>query len=201
MVEYGELALKEAARYRGKIQVLPKVPIRSLKDFAVWYTPGVAALSRAVHEDGDLSFDAPRLVLKLRKGKTVYLLSTAEPARGAALVLGDYRFQFLSLGLEGDWSPDGAAAELSGTLLTGGKFDLSLTLMNPAALSGKMNLSCDGVPFSALSPFPAHFFPTVTLSGSPFRGELELSVQGGEPRTCRFSFSTPSLSARRRDGG
>ena len=57
MVEYGELALREAAKYRGKIQVLPKVPIRALKDFAVWYTPGVAALSRAVHKDSDLSFE------------------------------------------------------------------------------------------------------------------------------------------------
>ncbi len=147
-------------------------------------------------EDGKLSFDAPRLVVNLKKGKTAYLLSTAEPARGAALLLGDYRFQFLSLGLEGDWSPDGAAVELNGTLLTGGEFDLSLALTNPAALAGKLNLSCDGVPFSVLSPLSAHFFPTVSLSGSPFRGEVELSVQGGEPQTCRFSFSTPSLSAR-----
>jgi malate dehydrogenase (oxaloacetate-decarboxylating) len=34
--------LKEHAKYRGKIQVLSKVPIQSLHDFSVWYTPGVA---------------------------------------------------------------------------------------------------------------------------------------------------------------
>lgn len=28
--------------YQGKIEVVPRVPIRSLDDFAIWYTPGVA---------------------------------------------------------------------------------------------------------------------------------------------------------------
>ena len=43
--------------YRGKVQVVPKVPIRGLSDFALWYTPGVAAASRAVAEDPDRVFD------------------------------------------------------------------------------------------------------------------------------------------------
>ncbi len=29
--------------YGGKVQIVPKVPVRSVHDFAVWYTPGVAA--------------------------------------------------------------------------------------------------------------------------------------------------------------
>jgi malate dehydrogenase (oxaloacetate-decarboxylating) len=37
--------------YRGKIQMAPKVPIRSLDDFATWYTPGVAAPCRAIADD------------------------------------------------------------------------------------------------------------------------------------------------------
>ena len=36
-------ALALHPRYPGKIQVLPRCPIRDLRDFSVWYTPGVAA--------------------------------------------------------------------------------------------------------------------------------------------------------------
>ncbi len=36
-------ALRLHAFYRGKIQMLPKCPVRDLADFAIWYTPGVAA--------------------------------------------------------------------------------------------------------------------------------------------------------------
>lgn len=37
--------------------VAPKVPVRSLDDFSIWYTPGVAAVSRAIEADSDLSFE------------------------------------------------------------------------------------------------------------------------------------------------
>ena len=38
--------------------VVPKVPIRGLKDFAIWYTPGVAAVSEKIKEGGaDASFE------------------------------------------------------------------------------------------------------------------------------------------------
>lgn len=36
-------ALRLHPIYRGKIQIAPKCPVRSLADFAIWYTPGVAA--------------------------------------------------------------------------------------------------------------------------------------------------------------
>lgn len=36
---------------------MPKVPVRSLDDFSVWYTPGVAAVSLAVAKNHDLSFE------------------------------------------------------------------------------------------------------------------------------------------------
>ncbi|MCL4343943.1 MAG: NADP-dependent malic enzyme [Nitrososphaerota archaeon] len=42
--------------YEGKIQVFPKVPIKSYDDFAVIYTPGIAKVAEAVHENRDLSF-------------------------------------------------------------------------------------------------------------------------------------------------
>ena len=34
--------------YRGKLAVTPKCPIRTLEDFAIWYTPGVAAPCREI---------------------------------------------------------------------------------------------------------------------------------------------------------
>jgi len=37
-----EQSAKYHPYYQGKIEVVPRVPIRSLNDFAIWYTPGVA---------------------------------------------------------------------------------------------------------------------------------------------------------------
>ena len=42
------LALEMHEKYRGKVQMLPKCAIRGLEDFAIWYTPGVAAPSREI---------------------------------------------------------------------------------------------------------------------------------------------------------
>ena len=50
-------ALVYSKFYGGKVEIVPKVPVRSLEDFAIWYTPGVAAVSRAIEADPDLSFD------------------------------------------------------------------------------------------------------------------------------------------------
>jgi malate dehydrogenase (oxaloacetate-decarboxylating) len=40
--------------YEGKLQVMPKVPVRTLDDFSIWYTPGVAAACRKIQENPDL---------------------------------------------------------------------------------------------------------------------------------------------------
>ncbi len=39
------------------MQYLPKVPVNSLEDFSIWYTPGVAAVSLEVAKNADLSFE------------------------------------------------------------------------------------------------------------------------------------------------
>lgn len=46
-------ALDAHRRWRGKIQSLPKCPVHGIDDFALWYTPGVAAVARAVAETPD----------------------------------------------------------------------------------------------------------------------------------------------------
>lgn len=43
--------------YQGKIETVPKVPVRSMRDFSLWYTPGIAEVSRAIQADPDRSFD------------------------------------------------------------------------------------------------------------------------------------------------
>jgi len=51
-----KLALAYHPYYEGKVQVMPKCPIRSPYDFAIWYTPGVAAPCRAIKENPELVF-------------------------------------------------------------------------------------------------------------------------------------------------
>jgi malate dehydrogenase (oxaloacetate-decarboxylating) len=43
--------------YRGKVEIVPKACIRSLDDFAIWYTPGVAAPCRAIEKDPELVYE------------------------------------------------------------------------------------------------------------------------------------------------
>jgi malate dehydrogenase (oxaloacetate-decarboxylating) len=47
----GVEALRLHRYYGGKVQVMPKCPIEGLADFAIWYTPGVAAASKAIADD------------------------------------------------------------------------------------------------------------------------------------------------------
>lgn len=43
--------------YRGKIETALKCAVRSFDDFAIWYTPGVAAPCRAIAEDPELVYE------------------------------------------------------------------------------------------------------------------------------------------------
>jgi malate dehydrogenase (oxaloacetate-decarboxylating) len=52
-----QLAPKLHRFYEGKMQVMPKCAITSPDDFAVWYTPGVAAPCRMIQADPEKSFE------------------------------------------------------------------------------------------------------------------------------------------------
>jgi len=52
-----ERALRLHPYYHGKVQVLPKCPVTDLSDFAVWYTPGVAAPCLAIRDEPDLVYE------------------------------------------------------------------------------------------------------------------------------------------------
>jgi malate dehydrogenase (oxaloacetate-decarboxylating) len=43
--------------YEGKVQVLPKCAVSSPSDFAIWYTPGVAAVCKEIQANPDKSFE------------------------------------------------------------------------------------------------------------------------------------------------
>jgi malate dehydrogenase (oxaloacetate-decarboxylating) len=62
-------ALRLHPLYRGKLAVAPKCPIRSLDDFAVWYTPGVAAPCR------DIAQHPERVFAHTNKGNFVAVVS------------------------------------------------------------------------------------------------------------------------------
>ena len=57
------------AFYRGKIQTIPKCPVRSAEDFALWYTPGVAAPCRDIQRTPEAVYDLTN------KGNTVAVVS------------------------------------------------------------------------------------------------------------------------------
>src|SRR3989442_14017063 len=46
-----ELSAKYHPFYEGKVEVVPKVPIRGNDDFAIWYTPGVAEACLQIKAD------------------------------------------------------------------------------------------------------------------------------------------------------
>jgi malate dehydrogenase (oxaloacetate-decarboxylating) len=60
LLERAEKPARESLRlhpqYRGKIEVVPKCPIDSIDDFAIWYTPGVAAACTAIQRDPELVY-------------------------------------------------------------------------------------------------------------------------------------------------
>jgi len=57
------------AKYRGKIQSLPKVPVRGMEDLSVWYTPGVAEPCKEIKEDKEKVYEYTN------KGNTVAVIS------------------------------------------------------------------------------------------------------------------------------
>jgi malate dehydrogenase (oxaloacetate-decarboxylating) len=55
--------------YRGKIEVVPKCRVRDFDDFAIWYTPGVAAPCRDIEKNPDAVFQ------HTNKGNSVAVIS------------------------------------------------------------------------------------------------------------------------------
>jgi malate dehydrogenase (oxaloacetate-decarboxylating) len=73
LLEKAQQPAREAMRlhlfYRGKIQTALKCPVHSHHDFAIWYTPGVAAPCKAIQANLDASYELTN------RGNTVAVVS------------------------------------------------------------------------------------------------------------------------------
>ncbi len=69
--ELKEKALNLHKFFRGKIQTLPKVPVRNREDLSIWYTPGVAEPCKEIQEDNEKVYDYTN------KGNMVAVISDA----------------------------------------------------------------------------------------------------------------------------
>jgi len=84
-------AMKLHPFYKGKIEVVPKCCIRSMDDFAIWYTPGVAAPCKAIHEDPEQVLEhtsKSNLVAVVSDGTRVLGLGNIGPAAGLPVMEG-----------------------------------------------------------------------------------------------------------------
>ncbi|HNU72578.1 MAG TPA: NADP-dependent malic enzyme [Thermodesulfobacteriota bacterium] len=84
-------SLKMHPFYRGKIEVVPKCVIRSIDDFAIWYTPGVAAACKEIQQDPEKSFvhtNRANLVGIVTDGTRVLGLGDIGPLAGMPVMEG-----------------------------------------------------------------------------------------------------------------
>ncbi len=55
--KWKEIAPDYHAYYQGKVEVMPKCAIRSLQDFSIWYTPGVAEACLQIEKDKEKAYE------------------------------------------------------------------------------------------------------------------------------------------------
>lgn len=78
-MDYKKQALALSQAHQGKIEMQSKLPIETMADLAVAYTPGVAEVSRVIHQDASLAYQYTS------KGNTVAVVTDGT----AVLGLGD----------------------------------------------------------------------------------------------------------------
>ncbi len=86
-----EDAMKLHPFYRGKIATIPKCCIRDFNDFAIWYTPGVAAPCKEIHRDPEAVFEhtnKANLVAVISDGTRVLGLGDIGPEAGLPVMEG-----------------------------------------------------------------------------------------------------------------
>lgn len=81
-MNYSEEALKKHSQWKGKIEVISRVSLKTRDDLSIAYTPGVAAPCLAIEKDPDLSYEYTRrsnLVAVITDGTAVLGLGDIGP--------------------------------------------------------------------------------------------------------------------------
>jgi malate dehydrogenase (oxaloacetate-decarboxylating) len=84
-------AIRLHAYYRGKIGVQLKCRVRDFQDFAIWYTPGVAAVCKEIHQDREKAYDYTNkwnFVAVISDGSRVLGLGDIGPEAGLPVMEG-----------------------------------------------------------------------------------------------------------------
>ncbi len=89
--DYGERSLRMHYEKRGKIEIVPTVPVKTSEDLSLAYTPGVAAPCLAIQKDPELSFSLTRrwnTCLVVTDGTAVLGLGDIGPEAGMPVMEG-----------------------------------------------------------------------------------------------------------------
>lgn len=90
-MNYAEESLKLHEKWKGKIEVVEKVPVKSKEDLALAYTPGVAAPCLEIQKDIQKSYDLTRrhnMCLVVTDGSAVLGLGDIGPEAGMPVMEG-----------------------------------------------------------------------------------------------------------------
>jgi len=90
-MNYREESLKLHGQWKGKIEVVARVPVGSREELSLAYTPGVAEPCMAIHEDVNKSFELTRrwnTVPVITDGTAVLGLGDIGPEAGMPVMEG-----------------------------------------------------------------------------------------------------------------
>ncbi len=90
-MDIGEVSLQKHREWKGKIEVISRVPIGSREDLSLAYTPGVAEPCLAIQQDVNLSYELTRrsnLVAVITDGTAVLGLGDIGPEAGMPVMEG-----------------------------------------------------------------------------------------------------------------
>lgn len=71
-----KISAKLHSLYKGKIEICPKCQVKSLNDFSIWYSPGVAAVCTDIYKNQDLVYEYTN------KGNSIAVISDGSRVLG-----------------------------------------------------------------------------------------------------------------------